>query len=188
MEQALTQTSRPNPVSIANPVPVVNRTQLQAGDQHLASGSPSVAYLPAANTPTDLPAGDVQAGSSGYCSAQGDPGAGASGSHASVVLGPGGEDPGNETPGRSPRRTLTPSASAAEASSQPMASREWNIAEPHALLAGSSDPLGEGLGLLAGMAIGLLTLVVPLGSVITDRPATLGLPKMQSHFDSSRLP
>ena len=33
----------------------------------------------------------------------------------------------------------------------------------------ATDPLAEGLGLLAGISIGLLTLVVPLASVICDR-------------------
>ncbi len=173
MEQALTQPSRPRQVSIANPVPVVNRTPLQAVDHHLASGSPTVAYLPTANSPTSLPAGDLQADGAGF---------------GSLIQDPGDVDPGDETPGRSPRRTTTHPARAAKSSSQQIASRERNIADSHALLAGSSDPLGEGLGLLAGMAIGLLTLVVPLLSVITDRPANQGLPVVETPFDPSHLP
>ena len=182
MEQALTQSSRPHPV------PVVNRTPLQAGDHPTNSTGSSVAYLPAPNTPCARPAGEMQADGSGFGSALTDSGSGSSGSNGSVIQGHDDGDPGDETPGRSPRRTSPHPASAAEVSSRSIASRERTIAEPHALLAGSNDPLGEGLGLLAGMAIGLLTLVVPLLSVVNDRQAIPALSEVETHFHSSRQP
>ena len=178
MEQALTKSSRPHPV------PVVNRTPLQAVDHPINSAGPSVAYLPAPNTPCARPAGEMQADGCAFT----DSGSGSSGSDGSVVQGHDDGDPGDETPGRSPRRTTTHPASAAEVSSRSIASRERTIAEPHALLAGSNDPLGEGLGLLAGMAIGLLTLVVPLLSVVNDRQAIPALSEVETHFHASRQP
>ena len=40
---------------------------------------------------------------------------------------------------------------------------------PDALVPGLGDELGEGVGLLAGMGIALLSLIVPLASVVVDR-------------------
>jgi len=60
------------------------------------------------------------------------------------------EDP--DSPGRSPRPgTDLPAAATGETT--------------------SPDPLAEGLGLLAGMAIALITLVVPLAAVLCDPAA-----------------
>jgi hypothetical protein len=64
---------------------------------------------------------------------------------------------------------------------------------PDALIEGLGDELGEGVGLLAGMGIALLTLIVPLASVVVDRadaPAAslLTLPPTASARDESPQP
>ena len=64
----------------------------------------------------------------------------------------------DETPGRSPQRRT--------------ATRESLSLGPST---SGDDPLVEGLSLLAGVTIGLLTLVVPLLSVTSDRGAGSGL-------------
>jgi len=66
------------------------------------------------------------------------------------------EDP--DSPGRSPRPDP-----------DLLAARNGEAAETGASL--SADPLAEGLGLLAGMAIALITLVVPLATVLCDPAA-----------------
>jgi hypothetical protein len=55
------------------------------------------------------------------------------------------------------------------------------------------DELGEGVGLLAGMGIALLTLIVPLASVVVDRAdapgaSLLTLPPTASVRDESPQP
>ncbi len=68
------------------------------------------------------------------------------------------------------------------------AARDLAFQEPlnRELLAGGSDPLGDGLGLLAGIAIGLLTLVVPVLSVISDRTPGSGF-SVDTNSGSGRL-
>jgi hypothetical protein len=63
----------------------------------------------------------------------------------------------DETLGRRPQRRTAP--------------RQAIVQSPST---GGGDPLVEGLSLLAGVTIGLLTLLVPLLSVISDRPAGSG--------------
>lgn len=64
----------------------------------------------------------------------------------------------HETPSRDPQRRTAP--------------RQAIVQGPSIT---GGDPLVEGLGLLAGVTIGMLTLLVPLLSVISDRPAGSGL-------------
>ncbi len=165
MEQALTHPSRPNPG------PAVNRLPSQPLDSPALAGN-ALAGLPSFNgssaagtvaASSAIGSGSVGDGPAGesFGTTSGQPGvfsvsatdwgnnAGANGSDGDEL------DP--ETPGRSPRR---------QGISRDQASQDSRSLER---LSGGSDPLGEGLGLLAGLAIGLLTLVVPLLSVISDR-------------------
>lgn len=184
MEQALTRPSRPNPG------PAAPRTSLQSLDIHGGSGSP---FTGNPFTARQAPIGQVPPGQgppSQGPAKQGPPSPGAAASSGSFPAGTNafsvpaaaanadsslsvavgassgsppafsGEDDQlqDETPGRSPQRRT--------------ATRESLSPEPST---SGGDPLVEGLSLLAGVSIGLLTLVVPLLSVISDRGPGSGL-------------
>ena len=183
MEQALTRLSRPNP-GLAAP-----RTPRQSLDIDGGSGSPftgnpfaarqappgqvspsqaplsqgaakqsaarpvptaALASLPSGTNAFSVPAAAASADSSLSAAVEA-----SSGSSPAF----GGEDDQlqDETPGRSPQRWT--------------ATRESLSPGPST---SGGDPLVEGLSLLAGVTIGLLTLVVPLLSVISDRGAGTG--------------
>ncbi|MFZ0409563.1 MAG: hypothetical protein WAM11_15855 [Cyanobium sp.] len=159
MEQALTHPARPLPG------PEVNRLTPQPVDNHSSRGTPSTprpAAAPAAAGPAPgTHAGVVSPGeqvSGSSSSSLGATGSSAAATTSAIDHGSGVDELQDETPGRSPQHE----ARSRQAESRQLIERESSL--------GGSDPLGEGLGLLAGIALALLTLVVPLLSVISDRP------------------
>jgi len=145
MEQALTHPNRPNSGSAAIRAPFTGNpfapTQLVA--------HPHGAHQPGAN-PAPSPLGATPA--SGAAAVPESPGGQNGGPPLPLDDGDGGDELQDETPGRSPQRRAPSRTFPSPGES-----------------ASATDPLAEGLGLLAGVCIGLLTLVVPLASVICDR-------------------
>ena len=183
MEQALTHPSRPDsgPAGSRPSYEPLDRRGL-AGNSFsgwpagAANAAPPTVPTSSAGGPSSVPEGP--AGGSSESTPSGKPGV-LSGSAVSWdndagITGTDADENEEETPGRSPLRHG--------------ASRDQAFHEPHSLelLSGGSDPLGEGLGLLAGIAIGLLTLVVPLLSVISDRSPGSGF-SVNGNAGSGRL-
>ncbi len=183
MEQALTHPSRPDSG------PAVSRPSFEPLDRHGLAGNAFSGWSPAAATPaaTNVPSSstggpgsvsDGPAGGSPDSTPGGKPvvlsGSAVAWDNDAGGTGTDGVEHEDETPGRSPLRHG--------------ASRDLAFQEPlsRELLSGGSDPLGEGLGLLAGIAIGLLTLVVPLLSVISDRSPGSGF-SVNTNAGSGRL-
>ena len=184
MEQALTRLSRPNPG------PAAPRTPRQSLGIDGGSGSPFTGNPFAARQapPSQAPPGQGAAKQSAAKQSAASPVATAASasllggtnaysvsaaaanadSSRSAAVGASSGSPSafdgeddqlqDELPGRSPQRRT--------------ATRESLSLGPSS---SGGDPLLEGLSLLAGVSIGLLTLVVPLLSVISDRGAGIGL-------------
>lgn len=161
MEQALTHANRPSPSSTLNRPPLTAESQGPRGSQPVQRANVILGFFKdAEQTPGGFSPVAVKGDSAPLPG-----GAGVSLSDSPISspdqsTGP--EALQDETPGRSPRGH----ASYLEASSRQPDLRESSP--------GGSDPVGEGLVVLAGIGIALLTLVVPLLSVVTDRPHSTG--------------
>jgi hypothetical protein len=173
MEQALTHANRSSSGSTLNRPPLAAESQGPRGSQsvqrtnvipgHFKDADP----IPGGFSPVAVK-GDSAPRPGGASVSPSDP------PISSPEQSSGPEELQDETPGRSPR---------SHASNLEATSRRPDLRESSP---GGSDPLGEALVLLAGIGIALLTLVVPLLSVVTDRPHSAGQGLEASHSSDHR--